>query len=226
MGCVIAAPCLYANLTASQNLEYYRIQHGIPGKSIVQKTLELVNLTDTGKTKVRTFTVDMKQRLGLALAILNSPDFIILDEPLNGLDPINMIAMRHLLKQLNEQGITILISSHLLTELSHIATKYALIHHGVLAKSITREQLREECKRTLLFTVDNTAKAAVILETVLNIYKYKQIGEQEFRVYDSFIHPSELIDQFAQRGVLVASLREVGGTLEDYFIKIVGEETK
>jgi ABC-2 type transport system ATP-binding protein len=169
MGCVVEMPALYPNLTASQNLEYYRIQRGIPEKSAPQKALELVNLADTGKKKFRNFSLGMKQRLGLALAILNNPDFLILDEPINGLDPTGIVEIRGLMKRLNEQGVTILISSHILTELSQVATKYAIIHQGRLVKSLTQEQLREECRRALAVKVDDAAKASVILETKLNI---------------------------------------------------------
>jgi ABC-2 type transport system ATP-binding protein len=226
MGCVVEMPALYPNLTATQNLEYYRIQHGIPDKSVVSKSLETVSLTDTGKKKFKNFSLGMKQRLGLALAILNSPDFIILDEPINGLDPSGIIEMRDMMKRLNEQGITILISSHILSELSQVATKYAIIHHGRLVKSLTQEQLREECKRALAVTVDDAPKAAVILETALNIHAYKQVSTNELRIYEYLDNPAEVTFQLGQGGVRVASIHEVGDSLEDYYMKITGGETK
>ena len=226
MGCVVEMPALYPTLTAEQNLEYYRIQRGIPDKAVVRKSLELVSLTDTGKKKFKNFSLGMKQRLGLALAILNNPDFIILDEPINGLDPMGIIEMRDLMKKLNEQGITILISSHILSELSQVATKYAIIHQGRLVKSLTQEQLREECKRALAVTVDDAAKAAVILETELNIRNYKQIGANELRLYEYLDDPAEVTFRLNQGGVRVASLHEVGDSLEDYFTKTIGGESK
>jgi ABC-2 type transport system ATP-binding protein len=222
MGCVVEMPALYPNLTAVQNLEYYRIQRGIPDRGIVQKSLETVSLTDTGKKKFKNFSLGMKQRLGLALAILNSPDFIILDEPTNGLDPMGIIEMRDLMKRLNEQGITILISSHILTELSQVATKYAIIHNGRLIKSLTQEQLREECKRALAVTVDDAPKAAVILETALNLRAYKQVNANELRLYKYLDNPAEVTFRLNQGGVRVASIHEVGDSLEDYFINITG----
>ena len=226
MGCVIETPALYPNLTAAQNLEYYRIQRGIPDKAAVRKSLELVNLTDTGKKKFKDFSLGMKQRLGLALAILNHPDFVILDEPINGLDPTGIIEMRDLMRRLNEQGITILISSHILSELSQVANKYAIVHRGRLIKSITKEQLREECKRALSVTVDDAPKAAVILETALGIHHYKQISANEVRIYEYLDNPSEVTFRLNQGGVRVASLHEVGDDLEDYFTKMIGGETK
>jgi len=224
MGCIIEMPALYPNLTASQNLEYYRILHGIPDKGVVRRSLELVNLTDTGRKKFCNFSLGMKQRLGLALSVLNSPDFIILDEPINGLDPLGIIEMRDLMKRLNEQGITLLISSHILSELSQIATRYAIIHCGRLVREITQEQLREECKRSLAITVDDTAKAAAILETALGIHDYKQVSANELRVYEYLDNPAEITFRLNNGGVRVASLREVGDSFEDFYAKIVGGE--
>jgi len=226
MGCVIEQPALYPNLTAKQNLEVYRIERGIPDKSAVQKTLEMVNLADTGKKKFKNFSLGMKQRLGLALALLSSPDFVILDEPTNGLDPIGIIEIRDLMKDMSEQGITLLVSSHILSELSQIANKYAIIHHGRLVKNITQEQLREECKRALAVTVDDAAKAAAILETVLNIRDYKQVSANELRVYEYLDNPSEVSYQLNQGRVRVASIHEIGDNLEDYYAKLIGGELK
>jgi len=224
LGCIIEMPALYPNLTSAQNLEYYRILRGIPDKGVVQRSLELVNLADTGKKKFRDFSLGMKQRLGLALSILSSPDFIILDEPINGLDPMGIIEMRDMMKRLNEQGITLLISSHILSELSQVATRYGIIHHGRLVREVTQEQLREECKRALAVTVDDTAKAAAILETALNIRDYKQVGANELRVYEYLDNPAEITFKLSGGGIRVASLREVGDSLEDFYTKIVGGE--
>jgi len=226
IGCVVETPALYPSLTAVQNLEYYRILRGIPDKSVVQRSLELVSLTDTGNKRFKNFSLGMKQRLGLALALLNSPDFIILDEPVNGLDPMGIIEMRDLMKKLNGQGITIFISSHILTELSQVANKYAIIHDGRLVRNLTQSELREECKRALAVTVDDAAKAAVILETALNIRNYKQIAANELRLYEYLDNPAEVTFRLSQGGVRVASLHEVGDSLEDFFTKTIGGESK
>ena len=222
MGSVVEMPALYPNLTAEQNLEYYRKIHGIPDKGVIQKSLELVRLTDTGKKKFKNFSLGMKQRLGLALAIMNNPDFIILDEPINGLDPIGIVEMRDLMKRLNEQDVTLLISSHILTELSQVATKYAFIHEGRLVKTITQGELHEECKRALSVTVDDAAKAAAILETELDIRNYKQTSANELRVYEFLDNPAEVTFRLNQGGVRVAAIHEVGDSLEDYYTKIIG----
>jgi ABC-2 type transport system ATP-binding protein len=226
MGCVVETPALYPNLTALQNLEFYRIERGRPDRRAVGKALELVNLTGTGKLKFKNFSLGMKQRLGLALAILSSPDFIILDEPINGLDPMGIIEVRDLIKTFNEQGITLLISSHILTELSQVATKYAIIHQGRLIKTITGEQLREECKRALSLKVDDAAKAAAILETALGVRNYKQVTANELRVYEMLDNPAEVTYRLVTGGVRLSAIHEVGDSLEEYFTKAIGGEAK
>ena len=222
MGSVIEEPALYCNLSAVQNLEYYRIQRGITDKKRVQKCLEIVSLTDTGKKKARNFSLGMKQRLGLALAILGSPDFLILDEPTNGLDPTGIIEMRDLIKRLSGEGITMLVSSHILTELAQVANKYAIIHHGRLIKTLTGEQLHEECRHALAVTVDDVAKAAVVLETKLGIDDYKQVSSNEIRIYGHINDPADINILLSQEGIRVALIKEVGDNLEDYYTKIIG----
>ena len=222
MSATIEVPALYSNLTAVQNLEYYRIQYGIPSKNSVENALKFVNLTDTGNKKFKNFSLGMKQRLGLALAMLSNPDFLILDEPTNGLDPIGIVETRELIKKFSDNGITILISSHILAELSQTATKYGFIHEGRFIKELTHGQLQEECKRALAIKVDDAAKAAAVLETALGITGYKQISANELRVYEHLDNSSEVTFQLAQQGVRVAEMHEVGDSLEDYFKKVIG----
>jgi ABC-2 type transport system ATP-binding protein len=137
IGCIVESPALFPTLSASDNLEYYRVQRGIADRSVVRTALESVNLTGTGNKQYRQFSLGMKQRLGLALAIMGKPDFLILDEPVNGLDPMGIVEFRGILQNLNkEQGMTILISSHILTELAQVATCYGIIHNGKLVKEI------------------------------------------------------------------------------------------
>jgi len=220
MGAMIETPALFNNLNAADNLEYYRLQRGIAERGRVKEVLELVNLTDTGNKKFKNFSLGMKQRLGLAVAMLSHPDFLIFDEPTNGLDPTGIVEMRDMIKRLNESGITILISSHILTELAQVANKYAIIHHGRLIKTLTQEQLNEECKRALSITVDDAAKATVVLDG-LGIRNYKQVSAGELRVYEYLHNPTELNFQLNQAGVRVASINEVGDSLEDYYTKII-----
>ena len=129
IGCIIEGPALYPSMTAYQNLEVQRLQRGIPDKGIIDKTLKMVGLADTGRKKVRNFSLGMKQRLGIAIALLNTPEFLILDEPINGLDPQGIVDVRNLIKSLNkEYGMTIIISSHILEELYNTTTDFICSH--------------------------------------------------------------------------------------------------
>ncbi|MCL2019746.1 MAG: ATP-binding cassette domain-containing protein [Oscillospiraceae bacterium] len=222
MGSVVEMPALYPNLTAVQNLEYYRILRGIPDKNAVKNALKTVNLTDTGKKKFKNFSLGMKQRLGLALALLNSPDFIILDEPINGLDPMGIVEMRETIKRLNaERSITFMVSSHILSELSLIATRYGIIEGGRLIKELTAAELQEQCQQCLSVKVDDTAKASAIIETVLGITKYKVVGGDEIRIYDKYDDSSEITYQLNANGVRVSGVAVVGDNLEEYFVSLV-----
>jgi len=223
MGCVIEMPALYPHLTAKQNLSYYQKLKGIPEKDAVERVLEIVGLTDTGKKKFKNFSLGMKQRLGIALALLNHPDFLILDEPTNGLDPMGIVEMREFIKRLNvEYGITILISSHLLGELSLLATRYGIIEQGKMVKELTAEELQDVSKQSLSITVDNPAKASQIFETVLNTRNYKIMSASEIRLYDYLDNPAEINFQLMQGGIRVQNITEVGANLEDYFLELVG----
>ena len=142
IGSIIEHPALYTDFTAYENMELRGKLLGIPDKKVIHSILETVELSEVGKKKVKNFSLGMRQRLGLALALLGNPDFLILDEPINGLDPEGIVEMRKLLKRLNEeQGITILISSHILGELSKLATRYGVINNGTLVEEFTEKEL-------------------------------------------------------------------------------------
>ena len=160
-GAMVEIPSFYPYLTARQNLEYYRIQRGIPGKNCVDEALELVNLTDTGKKKFKTFSLGMKQRLGLALALMNQPEFLLLDEPINGLDPEGIVEFRELLLRLNrERQTTILISSHITSDLEKVADYITYLHQGKVVLSEAKDVIQDSygrlgCTAADLLTVDS-----------------------------------------------------------------------
>lgn len=222
IGCIIEGPAFYPKMTAEQNLEYYRIQRGIPDRSVVQRALETVRLADTGKKKYHAFSLGMKQRLGLALAIMGKPDFLILDEPINGLDPTGIIEFRSIIKDLQQaHGMTILISSHILSELAQVATTFGIIHQGKLIKEFSQEQLQEETKRCIAVKVDDGAAAAAILQEQLHTTDFDVLPNNELRIYAYLDNPSEVTFQLSANRVRVLSAAELGVNLEDYFLSAI-----
>ena len=227
LGCVIESPALYPNLSARDNLAYFQKLWGVAGTDSIDEALATVGLADAGKKKFRSFSLGMKQRLALGLALLRHPDFLILDEPVNGLDPIGIIEIRETLKRLNqEDGITILISSHILSELSLIATRYGIINNGKLIKELTNDELQETCQHCLSIVTDDSAKTATVLETILGATNYKITGSNEVRLYGWANGSSTVMSALLGNGVKVSSFSEAGDNLEEYFVSLIGEERK
>lgn len=221
IGCLIENPAFFGGLTAYQNLNYYALQKGITDKKQIDEALALVNLTEVRNKKFRKFSLGMKQRLGVALAVMDNPDLIILDEPINGLDPIGISELRDTFKKLNTQkGITFIISSHILSELYMVATRFLFIDEGRVLKEITKEELELECMRCIAIKTSDTKRASVILEQN-GIQDYKVIDETELRVYDNGAKPQELNKLLVQSDVNVSEVFETGISLEDYFKSLI-----
>lgn len=226
IGSIIETPSFYANMTAEQNLEYYRIQRGIPGKSCVKEALAEVGLLNTGKKKYKGFSLGMKQRLGLALALMNQPEILLLDEPINGLDPFGIVEIRNLLIKLNqEKNITILISSHILSELSNLVTYYGFIDKGVLVKQLSQEALSKECNRYLELRVDQTDKMTALLETKLHCTAFKVTPDQAIHIFDYPEQISKVSELAVANGIGLNSISVKDINLENYFIQLVGGES-
>lgn len=223
VGSLIEYPAFYPNLSAYDNLKYYTIQRGIVDKNQINKVLELVNLTGTGKKKVKTFSLGMKQRLGIALAILNSPDFVILDEPINGLDPIGISELRDTFKKLSDNGITLLISSHILSELYLFANEFGFLENGKLIKELSKEELDLECSKCLVIKTDDSKKVSVLLEKELNTNNYKVINNEEIRVYDYTDDSDKVSDVLVNNKIKIKGFYESGISLEEYFKEIIKE---
>lgn len=219
VGSLIEYPAFYPNLSAYDNLKYYTIQRGIVDKNQINKVLELLNLTGTGKKKVKTFSLGMKQRLGIALAILNSPDFVILDEQINGLDPIDISELRDTFKKLSDNGITLLISSHILSELYLLANEFGFLENGKLIKELSKEELDLECSKCLVIKTDDSKKVSVLLEKELNTNNYKVINNEEIRVYDY----TDESDVLVNNKIKIKGFYESGISLEEYFKEIIKE---
>lgn len=224
VGCLIDYPSFFSDLSARDNLKYYCIQKGITDLTKIDRALERVKLEDTKKKKYKNFSLGMKQRLGIALAILDEPEFLILDEPINGLDPIGISDMRDLFIDLNQNhNITILISSHILTELYNLATRFIFIDDGHILRSITKKELDDECKVGLKIRCDNVTAAVVALEKEAHITDYTVIDDTDFNLFDD-ISPEEVNRIMAEHGVNVYAISKAGLSLEDYFKTILGGE--
>ena len=222
-GAMVETPSFYPYLTARENLEYYRIQRGIPGRDAVEEALELSGLTDTGKKRFKHFSLGMKQRLGLALALMNRPDFLLLDEPINGLDPEGIVEFRNLLLRLNrEQHTTILISSHILSELANLATCYGFLDHGVMLEQISAQALEEKCRACLELHVDDAARASLVLERRLGELDYEVLNAQTIRLYSRLDQPESVTRALVEEGVGLCALESRGANLEDYFLRLIG----
>ncbi|OKP98917.1 ABC transporter ATP-binding protein [Paenibacillus sp. P46E] len=223
IGCVIEQPALYPDMTARQNLIYYNKLLGIPDNRNVDDVLNLVGLQNTGKKKTKKFSLGMKQRLSIAIALLGNPDFLILDEPINGLDPSGIKEIRELILKLNfENKITILISSHILGELTRIATKYGIIDKGVLVDEFEAAELENRCKKCISIEVDDLEKAAYIIKNNIRSTDYQVFDQGKICIYDCLDISAQINKELIENGVLVSSICLEGNDTEAYFVKMMG----
>lgn len=224
IGCLIENPAFFGGMTAYQNLKYYALQKGITDEKQIDEALALVNLTEVKDKKFKTFSLGMKQRLGIALAVMDNPDLVILDEPINGLDPIGISELRDTFKKLcHERGVTLIISSHILSELYMVANRFLFIDKGKVLKEITKEALDLECMRCHVIKTNDTRQAATLLEQELGVTNYKVIDSGELRIYDDSVKTDALNKLLIQNNVDVSGIYETGISLEDYFKSLVGE---
>ena len=223
VGSLIESPSLYTNMTARENLEVSRLVRNIPGKKCIDEVLELVGLKDVEKKKVKNFSLGMRQRLGIANALMGNPKLLILDEPINGLDPMGIVEIRELLKKINkEKDMTILISSHILSELSELATTYGIISNGKLIEEITAKQLSEKCRQYIDLKVDDTARAVILLERELGISDYEVLEDSNIKVFSNLDNVGEVNSLLSRSGIIVESISVKGENLEAYFMNKVG----
>ena len=220
IGAIIETPAIRLEATAEDNLiEQYKII-GLPSFSGLQEILKLVGLDDTGKKKAKNFSLGMKQRLGIAIALVGNPDFLILDEPINGLDPEGIIEIRELILKLNqEKGITFLISSHYLDELSKVATHYGFLDKGKIIKEITKQELENNCKKRTEIVVSNIKECVKYLEQ--NNISYEVMSDKLVNIYDS-TNVSELAVALSNRNCIINEYREKEESLENYYMNLIG----
>lgn len=220
MGAVVESPSIYLNLTAEENLRQQYLILGRPSFDEIQEQLELVGLADTGKKKAKNFSLGMRQRLGIAVALAGNPDFLVLDEPVNGLDPQGIVEVRELLLKLNrERQITVLISSHILDELSRLATHYGFIDHGHMVKEISAEELEKACRKCISVEVSDTKTLALILDKMGMDYAVH--SDTQADIYGT-IQITELVTMLKKEQCEVMRIHEREESLESYYIRLIG----
>lgn len=226
IGSIVEFSGFYENLTARENLLIHAKLKGVHKKNAVEEALEIAGLQAETKKRVGQFSLGMKQRLGIARAILHHPELLILDEPTNGLDPIGIKEIRRLIKSLaEERKITILISSHILTEVEQLADHIGIIHQGKLLEEISFNELRKRNRKYLEFQVSDESKAAMLMEKHFAIFDYEVHDEGNIRVYSHIGEQSKLNKLFVEHGIDVFKITTSEDRLEDYFIKLIGGGT-
>lgn len=223
VGCLIEQPGIYKNMNAFENLKLKAMCCGVYSKDYINQKLALVGLDYVGKKTVGNFSLGMKQRLGIAMAMIGEPDLLVLDEPINGLDPQGIIEVRDIIQKINhEQNVTIVISSHILEELSKIATHYGIINNGKLLEQLSRNELMDKCAERLEIVTDTPEQACVVLDEFGGI-SYKVVDKQTIHVLNR-VEDSALINaNLSKAGVPVQSMGRKNESLEDYFIELISK---
>ncbi len=220
MGAVVEAPAIYKDMTAKDNLIQQCLLLGLPDLKCVDELLKLVGLSDTGRKKAGKFSLGMRQRLGIAIALCGDPDFIILDEPTNGLDPQGIIEIRELIIKLNrERGITFLISSHILDELARMTTHYGFIDKGHIVRQMSSEELQKECRKSVRMKVNDTGILAKVLEE--KKVEYKILDSNTADVYAELVF-SEIAKECDKAGCTIINMEEHDESLEAFYLSLLG----
>ena len=220
IGAVVEPPSIYLDMTAEENMKEQYYVLGLPSFEGIPQILKLVGLEDAGKKKAKDFSLGMRQRLGIAIALAGKPDLLVLDEPTNGLDPQGIVEMRELILKLNrERQITVLISSHILDELSRVATHYGFIDKGTIVKEITAEELENTCRKCVKLQVTDTAVLAHILDK--RSLEYEILSDTQANVYGELV-VSDIVLELAEQNCRMFSVQEYEESLESYYLNLVG----
>ncbi|MBU5467087.1 ABC transporter ATP-binding protein [Virgibacillus sp. MSJ-26] len=225
MGFMIETPEFFPDFTATQNLEYFRIQRGVVEKKRIYEVLQIVGLANQKRKRFKDYSMGMKQRLGIALCLLGSPDCLVLDEPINGLDAEGIREVRTLLLKLNqEKQITILVSSHILTELQLLAKRFVFIKNGVIVDDVSKESLDDKSRKQIQLKVDDPAKTARLLEQTYEDIDYKVLPDDTVTIQNYIEASGEINRLLIDNGVLVMEFRIESLNLEEYFLGLVGDD--
>ena len=222
MGAVVETPAIYLDLSARDNLKQQYRMLGLPDMKGIDELLEMVGLADTGRKKAKNFSLGMRQRLGIAISLCGDPDFLVLDEPINGLDPQGIIEIRELILKLNrERNITILISSHILDELSKLATHYGFIDHGKMVREMSAEELEQSCRKCVRMSVTDTGVLSRVLDS-MNI-DYKILDDKTADVFAQ-LNFTQMALTLSKEGCEIITMEEKDESLESFYISLVGGE--
>ena len=220
MGAVVETPSIYLDMSAEDNLKQQALVLGLPNYDSIPEILKLVGLENTGEKKARNFSLGMKQRLGIAVALIGNPDFIVLDEPINGLDPQGIVEIRELILKLNrEHGITVLISSHILGELSKLATHYGFIEKVHIVKEISADELEAVCRKCIRVEVSDVKALTRVLDRMKK--EYEILSDSQANIYGDIVL-SELVIELTKDNCNLLHSHEQDENLETYFINLVG----
>lgn len=225
---MLEAPYLDGSMTAWQNMQYIRYVRGVADERRISRVLDFAGLADTGKKRVKHFSLGMRQRLGISMALLPDPEIMILDEPVNGLDPEGIVDVRNMLKKLcAEQGMTILISSHLLSELSELCTDFAIINEGRLVDNLSSEELKEKCRSYVAIRTNDINSTSAVLEQKLHVKKYKVVEHDEIHLYERLDELERVSKTITDSGLILTKLVVEGESLEEYYLsKVSGNQRK
>lgn len=222
-GTLIENPGLYGNMNAFENMKLKAIAMGVYRKEDIMEILELVGLSRDLKKKTSKFSLGMKQRLGIGLALIGHPDFLILDEPINGLDPQGITEIRELILELNRKdNMTIMISSHILEELGKVATAFGIIANGELVMELSQNELKEKCEERVEIVTSDSGAVVTTLE-YMGIRRYSAISEDTIYAYGCTQRVDEITKQLVNNGISVHQIRVLGTSLEEFFLNAVGK---
>ena len=225
-GLLIESPGFFQEYSAEMNLKIKLKLMGINDPEEPKRLLKLIGLEDAGKKKAKNFSLGMKQRLGIGIALAGNPDLVVLDEPINGLDPQGIIEIRDMISRLNrENGTTFIISSHILDELSKIATKYGIINNGELIEESPAEELKTKCESRIELVTDNAAKAMGVLER-LGFSKMKVLDDGKINIYEQFDRTGDITLALAAEGVTTFEIVRKLESIENYYLRLVGKESE
>ena len=224
---MLESPIIDKNLSAKANMEYVRYVKGVADNRKIDEILDFVGLGDVGKKSARKFSLGMSQRLGIAMALLTEPEIMVLDEPVNGLDPEGIVEIRLMLKKLaEEKNVTIIISSHILSELSELCTDFSIINHGKLIENLSREELLAKCRSYIAIKTNDINRTAAVIEDKLGTKQYKVLHGEELHLFDYLDNIERVSKTITDNGFILTKLISEGESLEEFYLSKVGAENE